>query len=264
MERFRLWEGDAPGAKGDAPEDIPTLTLLGKPGPTPQAAFIVCPGGGYGALAPHESEPVAEWFESIGVRGLVLRYRLGPRYHHPVMLNDAQRAIRLARHRASEWGLDPKRIGILGFSAGGHLASTLSTHHTPGDPVASDPVERQSSRPDAAILIYPVISLVAPNGHRGSRNNLLGTDATENQALALSNERNVALDTPPTFLFHGADDTGVPLGNSLDYARALLEHRVPFALHAPEHGPHGFGMGEPGTPMDWRGLAEKWLRSHQF
>lgn len=249
---------------GSESVDIPTLNVLSPQAGESKAAFIVFPGGGYGGHAPHEAEPVAEWFESIGIRGLVLRYRLGPKYHHPYILGDAQRAVRLARANANEWGIDPKRIGILGFSAGGHLASTLSTHHTPGDPASTDPAERESSRPDLAILIYPVITLLPPYGHQGSRNNLLGEGNSEAQARALSNQYNVALDTPPSFVFHGADDQVVPIPNALSYAEALSEHQVPFELHVPQNGPHGFGMGEVGKPTDWRPAAQTWLRGRGF
>lgn len=263
MRTIELWESGAPGALGNGPEDRPALTLLSEVAGESKPAFVVFPGGGYGGLASHESQPVAEWFESIGIRGLVLRYRLGPRYHHPVMLNDAQRAVRVVRHHAAEWGIDPQRVGILGFSAGGHLASTLSTHHALGTPDAADPVEAHSSRPDASVLIYPVITLLTPYGHQGSRQNLLGSVSDE-LALGLCNERNVALDTPPTFLCHGADDTVVPIQNALMYSTALAEHHIPFELHVPQRGPHGFGMGAAGSPTDWRPAAEKWLRARGF
>lgn len=264
MRTIRLWEGDAPLAKGNAAADIPSLDVLSeKPGES-KPAFVVFPGGAYAGLAEHEGRPVGEWFESIGVRSFVLKYRLGPTYHHPTMLGDAARAVRTVRTRAAEFGVDPKRIGILGFSAGGHLASTLSTHHDIGHGGDSDPVEQVSSRPDAAIMIYPVIQLTPPFYHAYSREMLLGKEATDAQAIALSNDRNVALDTPPTFLFHGADDHAVPVENSLLYAQALAGHKVPFELHVPQHGDHGFGLGTPGSPQDWRGLAERWLRSRGF
>lgn len=264
MRTIPLWNGDAPFAQGHEDADIPKLTILSENPAESKPAFIVFPGGGYGMLAPHEAVPVAEWFESIGVRAFVLYYRLGPKYHHPVELGDAARAVRLVRARANYFGVDPKRIGVLGFSAGGHLASTISTHHDVGHLEASDTVELVSSRPDASMLIYPVISMLAPFGHMGSRENLLGKGSTDAQAEALSNEKNVALDTPPTFLFHGADDQVVPIENSLQYAAALSGHKIPFELHVPKHGPHGFGLGEPGSPMDWRELAKTWLRGIGF
>lgn len=224
-----------------------TLTDVGAPGPSPRPACIVFPGGGYGTLAPHEAEPVAHWMESTGLRGFVLRYRVAPA-RHPAPLDDAHEAIRLVRSNAPAWGVIPTKVGILGFSAGGHLASTASTHWAD-----------REERPDFALLIYPVISLRDPLAHAGSRQNLLGPNPDPALVDALSNEKRVSLDTPPTFLVHGVDDTIVPVGNSLAYATALAEHRVPFELHCIEHGPHGFGMGTPGSPQDWRPDAARWL-----
>ncbi|AIE87809.1 alpha/beta hydrolase [Fimbriimonas ginsengisoli] len=264
MRTIRLWEGDAPGAVGHEELDIPTLTVLSEQAGESKPAFIVFPGGAYAMLADHEGLPVAKWFETVGVRGFVLRYRLGPRYHHPIELGDAARAVRLVRSRAAEFGVDPKKIGVLGFSAGGHLASTISTHHDSGSDSASDPIDRASSRPDAATLIYPVISMTAPFGHMYSREMLLGKNSTDQQAEALSNYKTVSLDTPPTFLCHGANDDAVPVQNSLLYSQALADHKVPFELHVPKHGPHGFGMGAAGSPQDWRPAAEKWLRGIGF
>ncbi len=265
MKTFRLWEGDAPFALGKNDEDIPTLTVISddKAGQK-RPAFVVCPGGGYGALADHEGLPIAEWFESIGVRAFVLKYRLGPRYHHPVVLGDAERAIRMVRSNATAFGVDPGRIGILGFSAGGHLASTASTHYSPGKAGRSDTVELVSSRPDASILIYPVITLMPPFAHEGSRENLLGKSPDPKLVEGLSNQKAVSLDTPPTFIFHGADDHAVPIENALMYATALSGHKVPFELHIPHHGDHGFGLGTPGSPQDWRKLAERWLQDNKF
>lgn len=232
--------------------DEAALTILSEKSGESKPAFIVFPGGAYAMLAAHEGLPVGEWFESVGVRAFVLKYRLGPKYHHPTMLNDAHQAIRLVRSRASEFGVDPKRVGILGFSAGGHLASTASTHFD------------KETRPDAAILIYPVISMLKPYAHEYSREMLLGKNSSDRDAEALSNYRNVSLETPPTLLVHGADDDAVPVQNSLLYAEALAEHRVPFELHVPQHGPHGFGLGTPGSAQDWRALGERWLRGRGF
>jgi acetyl esterase/lipase len=174
-----LWPGGAPGAKGNDPEhDIPTLTAwLAKPEAATGAAVVVCPGGGYGMLAnDHEGRQVAEWLNTLGVSAFVLQYRLGPRYHHSGMLQDAGRAIRTVRALGRKWGVDPHRIAILGFSAGGHLASTAGTHFDSGKLDAEDPVERVSSRPDRLILVYPVIALATPYGHSGSKKNLLGDE----------------------------------------------------------------------------------------
>jgi acetyl esterase/lipase len=258
----RLWPGAAPGALGQAPEDVPTLTrFLPPPERATGAAVVVAPGGGYQHLAmDHEGVVVARWLNSIGVAAFVLKYRLGPKYHHPVELGDAQRALRTVRSRASQWGIDPERIGILGFSAGGHLASTASTHFDAGDPRAADPIERASSRPDFAILIYPVITLEEPYAHRGSRVNLLGEDADPALVWSLSNERQVTPRTPPTFLVHTSDDRAVPVENSLMYYRALRAAGVPAELHVFETGPHGFGTA-PGNPLlsQWPSLAATWM-----
>src|SRR5438552_12245469 len=173
-EPIILWPNGAPGAVGKESSDIPTLTPYFAPKEKATgAAIIVCPGGGYDHLAAHEGAPVAEWLNSIGITAFVLKYRLGPRYHHPAPLQDAARAIRTIRAHAAEWKIDPERIGILGFSAGGHLAATIATHFDSGKRDASDPVERVSSRPNLAILVYPVITM-REKTHAGSKKNLLG------------------------------------------------------------------------------------------
>lgn len=260
----RLWEGDAPGAHGSSPEDIPTLTEVSDATASPlRGGFVVCPGGGYGGLADYEGAPVAEWLESVGVKGFVLKYRLGPKYHHPVMVGDVNRAIRYVRAHAPEFGVDPKRIGVLGFSAGGHLASTAVTYFDQGNPASADPIEKVSSRPDAGVLIYPVISM-GRFGHAGSRENLLGKNPSQNLIDALSSEKNVSLQTPPCFLCHGADDAVVPVENSLMFATALSGHKIPFEMRVVQHGPHGFAMGEAGSPMDWRSQCAVWLKTHGF
>jgi len=256
-----LWPGGAPGALGSGPEDVPTITVfIPELRAEKMPAVVVCPGGGYAGLAPHEAEPVARWLNTIGVAGLVLKYRLGPKYHHPCELNDASRAIRTVRARANEWGIDPAKIGILGFSAGGHLASTAGTHYDAGDPNAEDPIERVSSRPDFMVLVYPVISL-KEFGHLGSRNNLLGENPPQELIDLLSNETQVTPDTPPAFLVHGVDDAGVPVENSLMFASALRAAGVPFELHLFEHGPHGFGLGGDDPALSvWPKLCVEWLR----
>ncbi|HLV82021.1 MAG TPA: alpha/beta hydrolase [Chthonomonadaceae bacterium] len=266
MKIVRLWPGEAPGAQGAEDADIPTLTVYNPPDDKKNgAAVIVCPGGGYGFLAPHEGAPVAKWLNTLGVTGFVLKYRLGPRYHHPAMLQDAARAIRTVRAHAKEWGLDPDRIGILGFSAGGHLASTAATHFDAGDPQAGDPVERVSSRPDLAILIYPVITMTGPYAHAGSRHNLLGRDPSPNNIALLSNEKQVTAKTPPAFLVHGADDAGVPCENSLLFALAMRQAGVPVELHLFEHGPHGFGLGGDDPVLrEWPALCAHWLSHRGF
>jgi acetyl esterase/lipase len=271
-----LWPRGAPGAKGSDPEkDVPTLTIWLPPAEKATgASVVVCPGGGYGMLAvDHEGKQVAEWLNQLGIAAFVLKYRLGPRYHHPAMLQDANRAIRTVRARASEWGLDPKRIAILGFSAGGHLASTAGTHFDAGQPDAEDPIERVSSRPDRMILVYPVIALATPYGHRGSLKNLLGDKPSQELIESLSNERQVTKETPPTFLAHTNADAGVPAENSLLFTLALRKAGVPVELHLFERGPHGLGLGG-GTPsfrvppepsfQVWPKLCETWLKNQGF
>ena len=173
---YPLWPEGAPGALGNNagdknhPGDVPTITTyLPTKDKATGAAVVVCPGGGYGFLAvDHEGKDVANWLNGLGIAAFVVKYRLGPAYHHPAPLQDAQRAMRTVRAKANEWGVDPKRVAVLGFSAGGHLASTLATHFDSGQSDANDPIERQSCRPDCAILIYPVIAIATPYGHKGS------------------------------------------------------------------------------------------------
>jgi acetyl esterase/lipase len=269
-EPFALWPQGAPGALGKEPADVPTLTpYLAPKEKATGAAVVICPGGGYGHLADHEGRPVAEWLNSVGVTAFVLKYRLGPRYRHPSMLQDAARAVRTVRARAAEWGLDPERVGILGFSAGGHLASTAGTHFDAGKPDATDPVERVSSRPSVMILIYPVITM-REKTHGGSKKNLLGENPAPELVALLSNEEQVTKETPPAFLVHTMNDTAVPVENTLMFVSALRKAGVPFELHLYERGPHGFGLGvREGKPADpilstWPARAADWLRVHGF
>ena len=257
-----LWPGGAPGAFGADDVDKPSLTIFLPPaGRATGSAVVICPGGGYGFLAvDHEGKQIAQWLNSMGIAAFMLKYRLGPRYRHPAPLQDAQRAIRLVRTRAPEWGVDPMRVGILGFSAGGHLASTAATHFDDGRPNASDPVERQGSRPDFAVLAYPVISLVDPPAHSGSRRNLLGEPPDPALVELLSNERQVTPRTPPTFLFHTADDAAVPVANSLLFFEALLKAGVPAELHVFPHGKHGVGLaGSDPALSAWPRLCATWM-----
>ncbi len=260
-----LWPDGAPGAVGHEPPDVPDLTPYLPPRDRATgAAVIVCPGGSYSHLADHEGRPVAEWLTTIGIAGFVLKYRIAPRYHHPAPFTDVTRAMRLVRARAAEWGLDPGRIGVLGFSAGGHLASTLATHFDAGHAADADPIERLSSRPDLAILIYPVITM-GPGGHRGSLANLLGAEPDPALVEEFSNQKHVTKDTPPTFLVHTVADAGVPYENSLMFAAALRKAGVPHELHVYEQGAHGFGMGK-GDPIlgTWPDRCAAWLRAHGF
>jgi acetyl esterase/lipase len=263
-----LWPDGAPGALGHEDKDIPTLTpYLPDPATATGAAIVVCPGGGYGGLAPHEGNDYALWFNQNGVTAFVLKYRLGSAgYRHPRMLQDAARAVRLVRAKSDEWKVDRQRVGIIGSSAGGHLASTLLTHFDSGKSDASDPVERQSSRPDLGILCYPVISM-GPNTHQGSKHNLLGDKPSADLVWLLSNELQVTPQTPPTFLWHTADDSAVPVENSLEFATALRRAGVPFALHVYEHGAHGLGLGDKPpfqNPHPWAKECLLWLKAHGF
>lgn len=261
-----LWAAGAPGAKGEAPEDIPSIQLYQPPANKASgAAIVVCPGGGYGRLAPHEGHDIAVWLNGLGVTTVVLKYRLGPKYQHPAMMQDALRAIRYTRSKASEWKIDPNRVGIMGFSAGGHLASTAATQFTVGDPTASDPIEKLSSRPDLAILCYPVITMTDPFTHKGSRRNLLGENPPQQMIDLMSNDKQVIDQTPPTFLFHTGDDSAVPVENSLMFALALRKKKVPYELHIYQHGPHGVGLASDNPALNtWPKLLENWLRARGF
>jgi acetyl esterase/lipase len=261
-----LWPEGAPGNQGTAPEDIPSIQLYQ---PTTDkasgAAIVVCPGGGYRNLAPHEGHDIGVWFKNLGVTAVVLKYRLGPRYQHPAMMQDVQRAIRYSRFKATEWGIDPNRVGVMGFSAGGHLASTAATHFELANPEIKDPIDRLSSRPDVAILCYPVITMTDPFAHKGSRQNLLGANPSQEMINLMSNEKMVTDKTPPTFLFHTEDDAGVPVENSLLFAAALRKAKVPHEIHVFEHGRHGVGLA-PTDPVlsEWPKLLENWLRTRKF
>lgn len=259
----RLWTGSAPGALGSDDSDIPALTAY-VPRTTTAAtpAVVICPGGGYRNLASnHEGRQIASYFNSLGVAAFVLRYRLGPRYHHPIELGDAQRAVRTLRFHAAQWQLDPARIGIVGFSAGGHLAMSASTLFDAGDKNASDPIDRINSRPDFAVLGYPVISMIAPWTHKGSKTNLLGDTPDQTLARKLSGELAVTKDTPQTFLFHTADDPVVPVENSLHYFLALRQAGVPSEMHVFEKGPHGVGLANDNPALaPWSTLLATWMR----
>jgi acetyl esterase/lipase len=268
LDPIPLWPGGAPGALGTAEQDIPTLTaFLPAPEKATGAAIVICPGGGYGGLAPHEGAGYAEWLAKNGVAGFVLKYRLGSGgYHHPVMLNDAARAIRLVRSRAAEWKVDPKRIGVMGSSAGGHLASTILTHFDAGQADAADPIDRLSSRPDLGVLCYPVITM-GEFTHGGSKKNLLGENPSPELVDLLSNEKQVTRETPPTFIFHTYADNGVPVENALLFAEALRKNKVPFDLHIYEKGGHGMGLGpqrDKGIYHPWAADCLYFLKEHGF
>lgn len=259
QEIIPLWKS----LPGIPEKDLPTLTMYepdsaGNVG----TAIIICPGGSYRGLARHEGEDYALFLSSRGIRAFVLRYRLGPVYDYRTIPSDARRAVRLVRHNAARWGVDSGKIGIMGSSAGGHLAATAMTLFEAGDPASTDPVERVSSRPDFGILCYPVISM-GPMGHAISREQFLGPHPSQELVEQFSLERRVTDDTPPAFLWHTAEDAVVPVGNSLAFAEALSAHHVPFDLHVYEQGRHGLGLGATrpfDTPLPWTRELVFWLK----
>lgn len=286
-EEIPLWPGVAPGSesfegeeKRVEPENSevpdawiesvvqPTLTIYLPPAERRNGtAVVVCPGGGYAGVAiDKEGHEVARWFQERGVAAVVLKYRNGGKQHqHPIPLNDAQRALRFVRSKAGEWQIDPNRIGIMGFSAGGHLASTAGTHYDEGDPSADDPLDRASCKPNFLVLVYPVISMEDGVTHGGSRKNLLGETPTAEQIKFLSNDLQVTAKTSPTFLVHAGDDKAVPVENSWRFYDALLKHDVPAELHVFERGGHGFGMRAHDLPVGhWPELLEAWLNEHGY
>jgi acetyl esterase/lipase len=263
-----LWPGVAPGALGTSSNDIPTLTpYLPDPASATGAAMVICPGGGYEHLSPREGNDYALWLNQHGVTGFVLQYRLASSgYHYPAMFLDAARAVRLVRARADTWKIDPKRVGIIGSSAGGHLASTLLTHFDSGNPAAGDPIERQSSRPDLGVLCYAVISL-GQYTHQGSKRNVLGPNPSPELARLLSNELQVTSNTPPCFIWATFEDKTVPVENSMLFASALRSNNVPFALDIYQKGGHGLGLADQppfAHPHPWTADCLVWLQAQKF
>ena len=261
-QEIPLWEAGAPGALGDTDADKPTLTIYRASRAAVGTGIVVAPGGGYGALAmDHEGRQVAAFFNAMGLSAFVLKYRLGPRYRHPVPLGDAQRALRIVRSRAAEFGVAADRIGMMGFSAGGHLTSTAGTHFDRGAPDAADAIDRTSSRPDFLILGYPVISFDAAITHGGSLRNLLGENPDPRLVESLSNDLQVTADTPPTFLFHTTNDAAVPVENTVRFYLALRKAKVPAEMHVFENGPHGVGLALGDQALAaWPTLLTNWLR----
>lgn len=266
----RLWPGDAPGSKGTASADIPSVQVfLPTADKANGAAVIVCPGGAYEFLASsYEGQTPAEWMKSLGVAAFLLKYRLGPKYNHPVELGDAQRALRWVRANARRFGVDTSRVGIMGFSAGGHLASSAATHFDAGRAAAADTVDRHSSRPAFQILVYPVITMDASFSHLQSRTNLLGSNPSQALVDSLSSEKQVTSRTPPAFLVHGRNDNVVKFKNAQVYHDSLVKKGVPVDLRAYDNGPHGFGLadgkgGAPNLPQvaTWPGFAAQFLEA---
>jgi acetyl esterase/lipase len=243
--------------------DCPSIEPFLLDGDGPYPVMIIAPGGGYARRADHEAYPVAQWLNSIGISAIVLHYRVAP-FSHPIPLVDAQRAIRKVRYHASDWKIDANRVGILGFSAGGHLVSTAGTHFDLGNKLAEDHIERISSRPDLMVLCYPVITM-GEHTHEGSRINLLGENPSSEMINLLSNETQITEDTPPVFLWHTADDAAVDVENSLLFAAGLRRYKIPFDLHVFESGRHGLGMAEENPEAKaWPEICEAWLRKRGF
>lgn len=271
---MRLWEQAAPGATGEEDKDIPTATVYLPESETPTAALVILPGGGYGHLADgHEGVEIADWANSMSMAGIVVRYRHRNRgYGHPAPMLDAQRAIRLTRHHAQEWNIDSERVGVIGFSAGGHLATTVLTHFSAEaqrrvgvEPPKTDEIDQQSSRPAFGIVCYPVVALDNKCTHRGSQRNLLGSDPDPKLLAALSNETQVTKETPPCFVWHTAEDKVVPAENSLLFYRALIEAGTESELHIFPEGRHGVGLAKqvPGASA-WPDLAKQWLTRREI
>jgi acetyl esterase/lipase len=264
-QQILLWEQNVPNALGSEERDKPKMTVwFPDAGKATGTVVVVCPGGGYGGLAMrHEGTQIAEWFNSFGVTAVILDYRhRGKGYGHPNPLLDVQRAIRTVRKNAEMWKVDPKKIGVMGFSAGGHLASTAATHFDDHENPA-DGIDKISCRPDFAILCYPVILFNAAATHRGSQNNLIGKDAPPELVEYYSSEKQVTDKTPPTFLFSTDEDTGVPPENSVEFYLALRKHKIPAELHIYQKGRHGLGLakGTAGTET-WGELCRIWMKNN--
>lgn len=262
VDTLLLWSNGAPGALGRTSADIPKLAVCLAPAEKANGtAIVVCPGGGYGHLAiDHEGKQIAEWLNQNGIHAFVLSYRIAPRYHYPAPLLDAQRALRLVRSRAVQWHINPDRIGIIGFSAGGHLASSAGTHVLPGRGDAADEIERYSSRPDFMVLMYPVITMHPPVTHMGSRRNLIGDKPDSALVTLMCNEEQVTKTTPPAFIIHTTTDAVVPVENALLFYQALRKANVAAELHIFRDGPHGFGLGRQYPLLkNWPDLCLTWL-----
>lgn len=261
-----LWPSGAPGAVGNEKADRPTLTIYRSPADKRTGtAIVICPGGGYAYLASsYEGHDVAAWFNSLGVTAAVLEYRVGPRYRHPAPLEDARRAVRILRARAEEIGVAPDRIGLMGFSAGGHLAALAATRPLPPDENSADVVEKQASAINFLVLAYPVVSM-REFAHAGSKDKLVGTQADSKVITEVSPEIHVNANTPPTFLFHTDADTAVAAENSVLFYGALRKARVPAELHIFESGPHGVGLAFKDPSLSaWPTLLANWLRSRHL
>jgi acetyl esterase/lipase len=264
-----LYDGTVPDSQGTQDKDAPHVIVYVPPkGAAPTAAVIICPGGGYQGLSmDFEGRNEAAWFMAHNIAGFVLQYRLpGQGYRHPIPMHDGQRAIRWVRAQADKFNVDPNKIGVMGFSAGGHEASTIATHFDAGNPSAPDPIDRVSCRPDFAILVYAVITMKAGETHQGSKDNLLGPNPDPALVANLSNETQVTAPTPPMILFHAVDDNVVPIQNARDMLAALSQANVPGELHEYTKGGHGFGWSTGATvPPGWFDVTlYDWLKRMGF
>jgi len=273
--KLKVWPNGAPDSNGiTTPEELydgkrvrnvseaEIYVYLPKIGNNTGAAVVICPGGGYMIEAmDHEGYDMAEWLTTQGVAGIVLKYRL-PYGHDQIPLEDAQRALRIVRQKAAEWGINPSKIGIAGSSAGGHLASTAGTKFDLGKPDSNDPLEKYSCRPDFMLLLYPVITFNEEFGHMGSRTNLIGAGNKWELVEKYSNELHVTAQTPPTFLILADDDGGVPPRNSIEFYLALKKYKIPAEMHIFRDGGHGFGMNKKNIPVDqWPNLFAQWMKA---
>ena len=264
-----LWPNGAPGALGTKPQDIPTITpYLVDSNNATGAAMVICPGGGYSHLAPHEGNDYALWLNQHGISCFVLKYRLGSSgYHYPLEFEDVTRAMRWTRAHAADYKIDLDRIGIMGSSAGGHLATMLLTHFDSGNAKSDDPIERQSSRPALGILCYPVITMAGDYTHIGSRENLLGKHPPTKLEKLTSTQLQVTPNTPPCFIWSTYEDKTVPMENTLMFAEALRKNHVPFDLHVYQNGGHGMGLKDKPPfphPHPWADDCLFWLKAHKF
>ncbi len=261
-----LWPNGAPGAKGNGEIDRPSMTVFLPASNPTRTGVVIAPGGGYMMLAfEKEGTELARFLNAHGVAAFVVKYRLGPTYHYPVELEDAQRAIRTVRAHAAEYGVAPDHVGMMGFSAGGHLAATAGTHFDAGRADAVDAIERQGSRPDFLVLGYPVITLTAPYAHAGSRKYLLGDKPDPKLVRSLSAETQVTRQTPPTFLFTTTDDDIVPVMNSVLFYSALVKAGVPAEMHIFQHGAHGAGLAQDNPELRvWPELLLAWMRGRGY
>lgn len=255
---IEIWGKEIPGFLPELGQNVPVLDPYLVDSDSPTAAVVVCPGGAYMGKAPHEGKDIAKWLNTIGISAFVLDYRVRP-YRHPVPISDARRAVQFVRANAERFNVDSSKIGIIGFSAGGHLAASTAVYPLEGNPAAEDPVERVSSRPDCLILGYPVISMERYH-HQGSRNNLLGPDPQPELVDALSLEKHVHGNLPPVFIWHTADDEVVSVMNSLMFAEGLAGEQIDFALHIFPNGRHGLGLAEEQPDVAaWTDLLAAWL-----